>query len=236
MFFILRLPRIAIVVVESVFSLSIRRKRAGSAPQVHPKPLKTLPIFECDATGPIDMNEWLRRPPGYALAVSLFMLAFGTLVGAMLVSFQDSFYAAARREIIKRPEIHGFAGSEAIDQGRIAEVADQANAALRLLHTHSLGIGILILLATLAIVNLPISRRLQTLFCVLVSVGAVYPFGWAVLTWLIPVMGVEALRAPVEWIFFVPFGGALMIGLIGAVGVSVADWLRLLPKTTGAPR
>jgi hypothetical protein len=179
------------------------------------------------------MNEWLRRPPLYALAVSLFMLALGTVVGAMLVSFQDSFYAAARREIIKRPEIHGFAGSEAIDQGRIAEVADQANAALRLLHTHSLGIGILILVATLAIVNLPISPRLQSLFCALVSLGAIYPFGWAVLTWLIPLMGVEALRTAVEWAFFVPFGGALIIGLLGAVGLSFIGWLRSPPKTKG---
>ena len=163
------------------------------------------------------------------------MLALGTVVGAMLVSFQDSFYAAARREIIKRPEIHSFAGSEAIDQGRIAEVADQANAALRLLHTHSLGIGILILVATLSIVNLPISPRLQSLFCALVSLGAIYPFGWAVLAWLIPLMGVEALRTPVEWAFFVPFGGALIIGLLGAVGLSFIGWLRSSPKTTGAP-
>jgi hypothetical protein len=129
-------------------------------------------------------------------------------------------------EIIKRPEIHGFAGSEVIDQGRIAEVADQSNAALRLLHTHSLGIGVLILLVTLAIANLPVSAHLQTALCVLVSFGAIYPLGWAVLAWLIPYFGVEALRGPVEWIFFIPFGGALILGLVGAVGISVIECLR----------
>jgi hypothetical protein len=172
------------------------------------------------------MDEWLRRPPIYALAVSLFMLATGAMVGAVLVSLQDTLYAAARREIIKRPEIHGFAGSEAIDQGRIAEVADQSNAALRLLHTHLLGIGMLILLATLAIANLPVSARLQTGLCALVSLGAVYPLGWAVLAWLIPFLGVEALRGPVEWIFFVPFGGALILGLLGSVALSIIACLR----------
>lgn len=172
------------------------------------------------------MDQWLRRPPVYALAVSMFMLAIGAIVGAVLVSLQDTLYAAARREIIKRPEIHGFAGSEVIDQGRIAEVADQSNAALRLLHTHSLGIGVLILLVTLAIANLPVSAHLQTVLCVLVSFGAIYPLGWAVLAWLIPYFGVEALRGPVEWIFFIPFGGALILGLVGAVGISVIECLR----------
>jgi hypothetical protein len=179
------------------------------------------------------MNDWLRRPPTYALAVSLFMLAAGAIVGAVLVSLQDTFYAAARREIIKRPEIHGFAGSEAIDQGRIAEVADQSNAALRLLHTHLLGIGVLILLATLAIANLPVSARLQTVLCALVSLGAIYPLGWAVLAWLIPFVGVEALRDPVEWIFFVPFGGALILGLVAAMGLCIIGCLRRTKENDG---
>jgi hypothetical protein len=48
------------------------------------------------------MNEWLRRPPIYALAVSLFMLTIGTMVGAVLVSLQDTLYAAARREIVNQ--------------------------------------------------------------------------------------------------------------------------------------
>ena len=180
--------------------------------------------------GLIDMNEPLRRPPLYALAVSLLMLALGTLLGALLVSFQDIFYAAARREIIKRPEIHGFSGSEVIDQGRIAEVADQANAALRLLHTHSIGVGILIFAATSIIVNLPLSHRLKLTFCVLVSLGAVYPLGWGVLAWLIPFTGADALRGPVEWTFFVPFGGALIIGLAGAVIMLCIGWLRRSPE------
>jgi hypothetical protein len=185
--------------------------------------------------GLIDMNESLRRPPSYAIAVSLLMLAFGTLVGAMLISFQDIFYAAARREIIKRPEIHGFSGSEVIDQGRIAEVADQANAALRLLHTHSIGVGILIFAATSIIVNLPLSHRLKLTFCLLVSLGAIYPLGWGVLAWLIPFTGADVLRGPVEWIFFVPFGGALIIGLVGAVIMLFIGWLRPSPKQSSGP-
>jgi hypothetical protein len=180
----------------------------------------------------IAVNRWLRPPPMFALAVSLLMFSVGAIVGALLVSAQDVLYAAARREIVKRPEVHGFAGTEAIDQGRIAEVADQSNAALRLLHTHSLGMGILILLVTLAIANMPVSGRLQTVLCVLVSLGAIYPLGWAILAWLIPFMGAEALRGPIEWLFFIPFGALFIVGLVAATGVCLAGCLQRQSDST----
>jgi hypothetical protein len=172
------------------------------------------------------MTEWLRRPPSYALAIGVLMLGIGAFVGVLLVSFQDALYAVARREIIRRPEIHGFAGTEVIDQARIAEIADQANAALRLLHSHALGIGALIVLAAIAIANLPLSNRARTIVCALISAGAVYPLGYAVMAWLIPIAGVDALRRPIELIFFVPFGTAVVIGLVGATALSLLGSLR----------
>jgi hypothetical protein len=172
------------------------------------------------------MTEWLRRPPSYALAIGVLILGIGAFVGVLLVSFQDALYAVARREIIRRPEIHGFAGTEVIDQARIAEIADQANAALRLLHSHALGIGALIVLAAIAIANLPLSNRARTIVCALISAGAVYPLGYAVMAWLIPIAGVDALRRPIELIFFVPFGTAVVIGLVGATALSLLGSLR----------
>jgi hypothetical protein len=180
------------------------------------------------------MSEPLNRPPVYAMTASLLMFAAGAVSGLVLSSFQDLFYDAARREIIRRPEVHGFAGSEVIDQGRIAEVADQANTALRLLHTHTLGLGALILLTTLVIANLSIASRWQSLLSVLVCLGAIYPLGWALLAWLIPITGVEPLRNVMEWLFFVPFGGSLILGLLGAVAWLFLGWLR--PSTTDRTR
>jgi hypothetical protein len=101
---------------------------------------------------------------------------------------------------------------------------------LRLLHTHSIGVGILVFVATSIIVNLQISYRLKLTFCALVSLGAVYPLGWGVLAWLIPFTGADVLRGPVEWTFFVPFGGALIIGLLGAVIMLFVGWLRRSPE------
>ncbi len=159
------------------------------------------------------VNATLRRPPVIALVASLCMFAVGASAGGVLVRFQDRLYDLARREVVKRPEVHGFAGAEVIDQARIAEVVEQSNNAVRMLHVHGLGLGMLILLVSLAIVNLPLPERLQHALCVLVSLGALYPPGWLVLGWLIPYWGVARLRSPVEWAFFVPFGGAAILAI-----------------------
>lgn len=177
------------------------------------------------------MKRLLRRPPTFALAAGLAMLTIGAVTGGVLVTLQDSLYALARREIVRRPEIHGFAGTEVIDAGRIVEIADQSNTALRLLHSHAVGMGILILLATIVIANLGIPRRVQIVLCGMLSVGAFYPLGWLFLAWLIPYWGVERLRGPVEWTVFVPFGSLIVAGLCAALAWPVVvALLRILPN------
>ncbi len=159
------------------------------------------------------MNGALRRPPAIALVASLCMFAVGATTGGALVTFQDTLYDVARRQIIKHPEVHGIAGVEVIDQQRISEVVEQSNNALRMLHVHGLGVGMLILLVSIAIVNLPLGERAKHVGCVLVSLGALYPPGWAVLGLLIPYWGLRTVRAPVEWGLFVPFGGAAILAI-----------------------
>jgi hypothetical protein len=172
------------------------------------------------------MNDALRRPPTIALIASLCMFAIGAATGGLLVRYQDELYAAARREIVKRPDVHGFAGAEVIDEARIAEVVEQSNNALRMLHVHGLGVGMLILLVTLSIVNLPIPERVKPALCVLASLGALYPPGWLVLGWLIPTWGLGRLRGPVEWVFFVPFGGAVIVAIWGTLACYLLALLR----------
>jgi hypothetical protein len=154
------------------------------------------------------------------------MFAVGASTGGLLVRFQDALYDAARREVIKRPDVHGFAGTEVIDEARIAEIVEQSNNALRMLHVHGLGLGMLILLVSLAIVNLPIPEGLKQPLCVLVSLGALYPPGWLALAWLIPAWGLTRLRAPIEWMFFVPFGGAAILAIWGTLACYLLALLR----------
>jgi hypothetical protein len=172
----------------------------------------------------------LRRPPTIALIASLCMFAVGATTGGALVRFQDALYDVAREAVIQHPEVHGFGGVEVIDQQRIAEVVEQANNALRMLHVHGLGLGMLILLVSIAIVNLPLAEGVKKALCVVVSLGALYPPGWLILGWLIPYWGVKALRSPVEWSLFVPFGGAAILAIWGTLILYVIALVRGEPQ------
>jgi hypothetical protein len=172
------------------------------------------------------VNDTLRRPPTIALIASLCLFAVGASTGGLLVRYQDALYETARREVVKRPDVHGFAGTEVIDEARIAEIVEQSNNALRMLHVHGLGVGMLILLVSLTIVNVPIPERLKHPLCVLASLGALYPPGWLALGWLIPYWGLPRLRTPVEWAFFVPFGGAAILAIWGTLACYLVALLR----------
>jgi hypothetical protein len=154
------------------------------------------------------------------------LLSLGAITGGLLVVFQDSIYAAARREIVKRPEVHRFAGTEIIDQARITEVADQSNTALRLLHTHALGVGTLVLISTVLIANLPLATWVQAVLSALVSLGALYPIGWLLMAWFIPYMGVDALRPRIEMLIFLPFGAAIILGIVLAFVLAAVALVR----------
>jgi len=158
------------------------------------------------------------------------MFAVGATMGGALVRFQDALYDVAREVVIKHPEVHGFGGVEVIDQPRLAEVVEQANNALRMLHVHGLGLGMLILLVSIAIVNLPLAEGVKKALCVVVSLGALYPPGWLILGWLIPYWGVRALRRPVEWSLFVPFGGAAILAIWGTLILYVMALVRGEPQ------
>lgn len=173
---------------------------------------------------------YLRRPPTIALIASLCMFALGSAMGGALVRFSDVLYDVARSAIVQRPEVHGFGGVEVIDQARIAEVAEQSNNALRMLHVHGLGLGMLILLVSIAIVNLPLPGRIKQALCILVSLGALYPPGWLLLGLMIPYWGVNALRAPIEFGLFAPFGGAAIVGIWGTLIVYLLALFRRAPR------
>lgn len=156
-------------------------------------------------------TEW-RRPPTWVIGVGLFLMALGASAGASLV-FQDQFYEFARLRVIARPDVHGLTGFTAIDEPRITEVVEQSNRSFRMLHVHGLGVGLLILVASTAVAQLPAADRLRRSLTALVAFGALYPPGWLLFGVLIPFYGFPALRAPIEYGLFLPFGGAAIVSL-----------------------
>ena len=161
-------------------------------------------------------KEW-RKPPHWAVAVALLLMAVGASAGASLV-FQDWFYDFARQRVLERPQIHGLTGFSAIDEPRITEVVEQSNRSFRMLHVHGLGVGLLILVASTAVAQLPAADRLRSWLTALVTLGALYPPGWLLFAVLIPFYGFPILRAPIEYGIFLPFGGAAIVGLWATTG------------------
>jgi hypothetical protein len=101
----------------------------------------------------------------------------------------------------------------AIDEPRITEVVEQSNRSFRMLHVHGLGVGLLVLVASTAVAQLQAGDRLRRWLTALLALGALYPPGWLLFGALIPFYGFPALRAPIEYGIFLPFGGAAIAGL-----------------------
>ena len=161
-------------------------------------------------------TEW-RKPPTWVIGVGLFLMALGASAGASLV-FQDWFYDFARQRVVERPQVHGLTGFTAVDEPRITEVVEQSNRSFRMLHVHGLGVGLLILVASTAVTQLSAADRLRRWLTALVALGALYPPGWLLFGILIPFYGFPALRAPIEYGLFLPFGGAAIVGLWATAG------------------
>ena len=157
--------------------------------------------------------QW-QKPPVWSVAAGALLLALGATAGGSLV-FQDRFYAVARPIVLARPAVHELTGIPAIDEAKITETVEQSNRSFRMLHVHGLGVGMLILVASTAVAQLPPARWLQRSLTILVTLGALYPPGWLLFGLLIPFYGFDALRAPIEYGLFLPFGGSAIVGLWG---------------------
>jgi hypothetical protein len=93
-----------------------------------------------------------------------------------------------------------------------------------MLHVHGLGVGLLVLVGSTAVVQLAVSRRVRLALAFLISLGALYPPGWLLFGLLIPYYGFSALRSPIEYGIFLPFGGAAILGLWGTSLAFLLRW------------
>lgn len=165
------------------------------------------------------MNHW-QKPPTWSVAAGVLLLALGATAGGSLV-FQDRFYEAVTPIVRARPSVHDLTGVSAIDEAKITETVEQSNRSFRMLHVHGLGVGLLILVATTAVAQLPVPARARRGLTILITLAALYPPGWLLFGLLIPFYGFDALRAPIEYGLFLPFGGAAIVGL-WATGICYA--------------
>jgi hypothetical protein len=99
------------------------------------------------------------------------------------------------------------------------------------LHSHGLGLVTIILLTVVA--NTGFSSTVRTALSLWISLGLLYPFGWLTVSLALPAMGEAAAFRLAERLFFIPFGGAYLLGVGTVIGLYAADLVR--KRRNGVP-
>jgi hypothetical protein len=133
----------------------------------------------------------------------------------------------ARGTMLARPQLHGLVGVRDVDEAILDEALVKFDAGLRLFHLHAEGMGTIIVMTTMVATTLVARPALRRAIVVLVTAGgAGYPFGYLLWSGLIPFRGVERGKALVEWLVWIPFGGAAILAMWLLTGALAAQCLR----------
>jgi hypothetical protein len=108
-----------------------------------------------------------------------------------------------------------------VDERVLDEALFRFDAGLRLFHMHAEGMALVIVATTTIAATLVRRPRARRVLLVLLTAGGVgYPLGYLLWSTLIPVVGIERGKTIAEWICWIPFGGATIVGLLWLVGLT----------------
>jgi hypothetical protein len=180
--------------------------RAGGAGVPEAPGVAGAPGAEAGAT-------W-RRPPLVVLLLAVLLIGCAEVGGASMVRFKVDLTRWARSVMLGRPATHGLVGVRDVDEQILDESLVRFDAALRLFHLHAEGMGLVVIGTTMVATTLVTSAPARRAVILLLTVGgAGYPLGYLVWSALIPYQGIEKGKALAEWLVWVPFGGAAIVGL-----------------------
>lgn len=130
-----------------------------------------------------------------------------------MAKFKLELARGARAVMLSRPAVHGLVGVRDVDEQIIDEALVKFDAGLRLFHLHAEGMGLVIIATTMTAATLVQSGGARRAIILLLTVGgAAYPFGYLLWSALIPYHGIQTGKAVAEWVVWIPFGGATIVG------------------------
>ena len=168
-----------------------------------------------------------RRPPIPVLLVGVALIACAEVGGGAMAQFKLDLARWARGTMLARPQIHGLVGVRDVDEQILDEALVKFDAGLRLFHLHAEGMGTIIILTTMVATTLvarPALRR--TIVLLITAGGAGYPLGYLLWSGLIPFRGVERGKALVEWLVWIPFGGAAIVAMWLLTGALATQYIQ----------
>ena len=167
-----------------------------------------------------DTGEGWRLPPRAVLLAAVVLLLAAEGGGASMARFKVDLARWARGQMLARPAVHGLVGVRDVDERALDEALFRFDTGLRLFHMHAEGMALVVIATTTTAVTLarrPGVRRALVLALTLGGVG--YPIGYLLWSVLIPAWGVERSKTIVEWLVWIPFGGATIVALVGLLAV-----------------
>ena len=164
-----------------------------------------------------------RLPPRAVLLAAVLLLLGAEVGGAAMARFKLELARWARGQMLARPAVHGLVGVRDVDERVLDEALFRFDAGLRLFHMHAEGMALVVLATTTAAVTLARRRGVRRALVAGLTIGGVgYPVGYLAWSGLIPVWGVERSKTFVEWLIWIPFGGATIVALVGLLAVIAA--------------
>ena len=155
-----------------------------------------------------------RLPPIPVLLVGVLLIACAEVGGGSMVQFKLELTRWARSVMLARPQTHGLVGVRDVDEQILDEALVKFDAGLRLFHLHAEGMGTIIIVTTMVAVSVIERAGLRRAVVALITAGgAVYPLGYLLWSALIPFHGIARGKAAAEWLVWIPFGGAAIVGM-----------------------
>ena len=176
------------------------------------------------SAAPTRMSEALpptwRVPPWWVLLVGVLAIVCAELGGASMVRFKVELTRWARGAMLARPAVHGLVGVRDVDERILDEALVKFDAGLRLFHMHAEGMGLVIIATTMVAATVARSAAVRrSIIALLTTGGAGYPVGYLVWSALIPSYGLERAKTIAEWLVWIPFGSATIVGLWWLAGL-----------------
>ncbi len=159
-----------------------------------------------------DPTLW-RRPPLPLILACVVLIALAEAGGGAMVKFKWPIANAARELMLQRPAVHGLVGVREVDEEELDKLKQAIDAQLRLFHLHAEGMGAVLLLSAMVVATLVPASPLRRGLYWLLGLGVLYPVGYLAAPAFIIPLGLERGKQVAEYLFWIPFGGAVIVAM-----------------------
>jgi hypothetical protein len=149
--------------------------------------------------------------------VAVLLIALGELGGAVLSQLRPAVARWVGARVTANPAAHGLSGSAEYDDAVREQVVFTAEAGLSFFHTHAEGMGLVLFFAATLVASRVRARAVRAVLHALLTVGALFPFGYLLYATATVELGRDAGVMLAEAWVLTPLGTALILGLAGLV-------------------